>query len=78
MRVRGLVAGREDDAFDVVLERGVYEVLRAEHVGLDRFERVVLARAHVFHGGEVEDDVDFFHGARKAFLVLDVADQEAH
>ena len=55
--VDGLVGRQRDDSPDAGVDRGVDDVLRAEHVGAHGFEGVVLARRNLLHRGGVHDDV---------------------
>src|SRR5262245_14213659 len=76
-RVDRLVRADPDDALDALVDGGVDDVLRPEHIGLDRLERVVLARGNLLHRGGVEDDVHPVHGALEALAIAHVADEEA-
>ena len=57
-RVGGLVGRQRDDLLDVVRERGVDDVLGAEDVGLDAFDRVVFGRRHLLQRRGVNHEID--------------------
>src|SRR2546422_11344600 len=52
-------------------------VLGADHISLDRLERVVLAGWDLLERGRVEHDVHAVHGPLEPRLVPHVADEEA-
>ena len=56
-RVDGLVGAEREDAAHALVDGGVDDVLAADDVGLDGFERVVLAGRNLLQGGGVDDDV---------------------
>ena len=74
-RVHRLVGRECDDSRHLGVDGGIDHVLRAEHVGAHRFERVVLARGHLLHRGSVHDDVAALRGACHTRTVTDVADE---
>ena len=57
--------------------RRVDHVLRAEDVGLDGLERVVLGGRHLLERGRVDDDVDAVEGAVQALAIAHVAEEVA-
>src|ERR1700688_4431032 len=52
------------------------DVLRAEDVRLDRFERVVLAYRNVFERSGVYDNVGASDGPTQPIAIADIADEE--
>src|SRR6185436_17887848 len=72
---RRLVRRQRDDALDMTVEAGVDQILRAEDVGLDELERVVLRCRHLLERRGVHHDVDAFERAPQPRLVADVAEK---
>nr|BFF13325.1 hypothetical protein GCM10025699_46280 [Microbacterium flavescens] len=62
-----------DEALQVVPERGVEQLLRAEHVGLDEDRGVPDRAVDVRLGGEVDDGVDLGEEPVEQGAVADVA-----
>ncbi len=75
-RAGGLVGGERDHALHAAVDRCLDHVLRAEDVGLDRLERVVLAHRHLLERRGVDHHVDVLHRTVEAVAVAHVADEE--
>ena len=71
-----LVGGEADDAVHAGVDRGVEDVVCADHVGLDGFHREELAGRDLLEGGRMEDVVHAAHGHLEGGFVADVADVE--
>ena len=67
------VARGEQHAFDARVERRFDHVLGAEHVGLDRLERVALDQVDLLKRRGVNPDVDVGHHVAEAGRIADVA-----
>ena len=76
-RAHRLVGRDRDDALDPDIEGGLDDVLGAEHVGVDAFERIVFGDRHLLHGGGMDDELDAAKRHGEAPLVAHVADEEA-
>ena len=72
-----LVGAEGDDAFDIVVDGAVDDVLGAEDVGFDELKRVVLGGRHLLERGGVDDEIDALHRAFEARQVAHVAEEEA-
>ena len=75
-RVGRLVGAERDDLRHARVERGVDDVLRANHVRLDELERVVFGRGHLLERRRVNDDVDALERAPEAVAIAHVAEKE--
>ncbi|MPM65653.1 hypothetical protein SDC9_112550 [bioreactor metagenome] len=73
----GLVGGERDDLLHAGVDRGLDDVLRPEHVGLDELVRVVLGGVDLLVRGGVDDMVDAVHRAVEPGQVADVAEEPA-
>ena len=72
----GLVGREGDHALHAAVDGRLDHVLRAEDVGLDGLERVVLAHRHVLERRGVDHHVDALHRAVEPVAVTNVADEE--
>ena len=77
-RVDCFVGRQGEHSCHAALDGGVHDVLRAQDVGLDGLERVVLAHWHVLQRRGVDDDVRSARRPHEAGPVPDVADEVAH
>jgi hypothetical protein len=77
-RVDGLVGAERERERDVVVDRRRDHVLGADHVRLNRLERVVLTRRHLLERGGVDDHVDAAGGEPHAVAVAYVTEQQPH
>ena len=75
-RVHRLVRRGQNDALDAVRLGGVHDVLRAEHVGLNRVTRGLLAQMHVLERRRVQDRIDALHDTLQPGGVPYVAERE--
>ena len=74
---QSLVGADHDHAPDALVDGRVDDVLGADHVGLNRFERIVLAGWNLLERGRVEHDVHAVHRPLEPWLVPHVADEES-
>ena len=71
----GLVGRQSHHLLDAAIHGRFDDILSANDISLDRFERVVLSCWHLLQGGSVNDDVDPLHGTIEPFLVSHIADE---
>ena len=76
-RADRLVGGERNHSLDALVQAGVDDVLGADDVGLDAFNRVVFGGGHLLEGGRVNHDIDALESAFETVAVAHVADEEA-
>jgi hypothetical protein len=74
-RINRLVRRQSDNTAHFLVDAGVDQILGADHVGLDAFDRVVFCSRYLFERCSVHDKFDSFQRAVKTLAVSDVADE---
>jgi hypothetical protein len=77
-RRRRFVGAERHDLLDPLVQRRLNHILGAQDVGLDRLERIVLGRRHLFQGRGVDHQIDSLHGAAEPVPIAHVADEVPH